>query len=245
MFNNQNPTMPVYNTNAGVLSVEKTNSILRLVYLWMGLGLLTTSLVAVLVANTPSLLNLALSPGVSIITMVFLIGISIALGAGITRNWLKPGMAIGMFFVYSGIMGFFLSFVVILAEFNPSAVYAAAGTTAALFGAMTFVGFTTKMDLSRFGFFFMAALIGLILAMLINMLLQSSALDFMISVAGVLIFTALTAYDTQKIKNMANNPAIQADGSLAVKVSVYGALELYLDVINLFLFLLRIFMSRD
>ncbi|MDX2076871.1 MAG: Bax inhibitor-1/YccA family protein [bacterium] len=243
MFNNQNPAMPVYNT--GALSVEKSNSILRLVYLWMGLGLLTTCVVAVLVANTPSLLNLALTPGVSIITMVLLIGISIALGVGVTRNWLKPGMAIGLFFVYSAIMGFALSFVVILAEIDPRAVYSAAGTTAALFGAMTFVGFTTKMDLSRFGFFFMAALIGLVLAMLINMLLQSSALDFIISVAGVLLFTALTAYDTQKIKNMAANPDIQADGSLAVKVSIIGALELYLDVINLFLFLLRIFMSRD
>jgi len=243
MFNNQNPTMPVYNTS--VLSVEKTNSILRLVYLWMGLGLLTTCVVAILVANTPSLMSLAMSPVVTIISFVFLIGISIALGAGMTRNWLKPGMAISMFFVYSAVMGFFLSFVVLLAQVQPSAVYAAAGTTAALFGAMTVVGFTTKMDLSRFGFFFMAALIGLFFAMLINMLLRSSALDFIISVAGVLIFTALTAYDTQKIKNMANNPQIQADGSLATKVSVFGALTLYLDVINLFLFLLRIFMSRD
>lgn len=227
------------------ISIEKMNGILRLVYMWMGLGLLTTSLTAVIVANTPSLFSLAYAPGMGIITMILLVGISIALGVGVTRNWLKPGMAIALFFVYAIIMGFALSAVVLLAEFNPRAVYAAAGSAAALFGAMTFVGFTTKMDLSRFGFFFMAALIGLVIAMLINVFLQSDTFDFIISIAGVLIFTALTAYDTQKIKNMASNPAIQADGSLAVKVSIIGALELYLDLINLFLFLLRIFMSRD
>jgi len=227
------------------ISVEKMNSILRLVYLWMGLGLLTTSLTAVVVANTPALFELAYAPGMGIITMVLLIGISIALGIGVTRNWLKPGMAIALFFVYAIVMGFALSIIVVFAEFNPSAVYSAAGTAAALFGAMTFVGFTTKMDLSRFGFFLMAALFGLIVATLINIFLKSDTFDFIISVAGVLIFTALTAYDTQKIKMMANNPAIQADGSLAVKVSIIGALELYLDLINLFLFLLRIFASRD
>lgn len=242
---NQQPSYQAPIFTMADISVEKMNSILRLVYLWMGLGLLTTSLTAVVVANTPSLLNLALTPGISIFTMVLLIGISIALGVGVTRNWLKPGMAIALFFVYAIVMGFALSFIVLYAEFNPRAVYAAAGTAAALFGAMTFVGFTTKMDLSRFGFFFMAALFGLIVATLINIFLKSDTFDFIISVAGVLIFTALTAYDTQKIKMMANNPAIQADGSLAVKVSIIGALELYLDLINLFLFLLRIFASRD
>ena len=242
MFN-QNRTMPVYNTES--LSVEKSNSILRLVYLWMGLGLLTTSLVAVLVANTPSLLEIAISPAMPLISMVFLIGISIALSVGITRNWLKPSGAIALFFVYSAVMGFVLSVVVVYAAFDPRAVYSAAGTSAALFGAMTFVGFTTKMDLSRFGFFFMAALIGIMIATLINFFLKSSAFDFIISVFGVLLFTGLTAYDTQRIKTMAANPAIQADGSLSVKISIIGALHLYLDLINLFLFLLRIFASRD
>ena len=244
MYQNQNPPY-VASPFAGELSVEKSNSILRLVYMWMGLGLLTTAIAAVLVANSPSLLSIAFSPATSIISIIALIGISIALGMGLTRNWLKPSVAIGMFFVYAVILGFMLSSVVLIAEFYPNAVYAAAGSAAALFGAMTVVGFTTKMDLSRFGFFFMAALIGLVVAMLINMLLRSDTFSFIISVAGVLIFTALTAYDTQKIKQMANNPAVQGDGSLAVKVSIFGALQLYLDLINLFLFLLQIFLSRE
>ncbi len=244
MYQNQNPSY-VASPFAGELSVEKSNSILRLVYMWMGLGLLTTAITAVLVANTPALLNIAFSPATSIISIIAIIGISIALGVGLTRNWLKPSVAIGMFFVYAIIMGFMLSSVVLIAEFYPNAVYAAAGSAAALFGAMTVVGFTTKMDLSRFGFFFMAALFGLVIAMLINMFLQSDTFSFIISVAGVLIFTALTAYDTQKIKQMANNSAIQSDGSLAVKVSIFGALQLYLDLINLFLFLLQIFLSRE
>lgn len=246
MFNQ--PQQPAYQApvfTMANISVEKMNKILRLVYMWMGLGLLTTALTAVIVANTPALFQIAYAPGMGIIMMIALIGISIALGVGVTRNWLKPGMAIAMFFVYAVIMGFALSAVVLLAQIQPNAVYGAAGSAAALFGAMTFVGFTTKMDLSRFGFFFTAALIGLVVAMLINIFLQSDAFSFIISVAGVLIFTALTAYDTQKIKEMANNPAIQADGSLAVKVSIMGALALYLDLINLFLFLLQIFMSRD
>lgn len=244
MYQNQNPSY-VASPFAGELSVEKSNSILRLVYMWMGLGLLTTAITAVLVANSPALLSIAFSPATSIISIIAIIGISIALGVGLTRNWLKPSVAIGMFFVYAIIMGFMLSSVVLIAEFYPNAVYAAAGSAAALFGAMTVVGFTTKMDLSRFGFFFTAALIGLVVAMLINMFLQSDTFSFIISVAGVLIFTALTAYDTQKIKQMANNPAIQSDGSLAVKVSIFGALQLYLDLINLFLFLLQIFLSRE
>lgn len=244
MYQNQNPSY-VASPFAGELSVEKSNSILRLVYMWMGLGLLTTAITAVLVANSPALLSIAFSPATSIISIIALIGISIALGVGLTRNWLKPSVAIAMFFVYAVILGFMLSSVVLIAEFYPNAVYAAAGSAAALFGAMTVVGFTTKMDLSRFGFFFTAALIGLVVAMLINMFLRSDAFSFIISVAGVLIFTALTAYDTQKIKQMANNPAIQSDGSLAVKVSIFGALQLYLDLINLFLFLLQIFLSRE
>jgi FtsH-binding integral membrane protein len=92
----------------------------------------------------------------------------------------------------------------------------------------------------------MIGLIGLVVAMVINIFLQSSALEMLISIIGVIIFTALTAYDTQKIKRMAESYEVQSDSGLAIKVSVYGALELYLDFINLFLFLLRLFGgSRD
>jgi FtsH-binding integral membrane protein len=102
------------------------------------------------------------------------------------------------------------------------------------------------MDLMKYSTYFMIGLIGLVVAMVINIFLQSSALEMLISIIGVIIFTALTAYDTQKIKRMAESYEVQSDSGLAIKVSVYGALELYLDFINLFLFLLRLFGgSRD
>jgi FtsH-binding integral membrane protein len=114
-------------------------------------------------------------------------------------------------------------------------------STSALFGAMTIVGLTTKMDLTKWGTFLFMGLIGLLVAMLVNIFLRSSAFDLIISVIGVLLFTGLTAYDTQKIVRMASDPAIQAgDTTLMRKLSILGALSLYLDFINLFLFILRL-----
>jgi FtsH-binding integral membrane protein len=98
----------------------------------------------------------------------------------------------------------------------------------------------TQLDLTRFGTYLMMGLIGLLIAMVVNVFLGSGGLDLLISIVGVLIFTALTAYDTQKIKHIAADPSIQADGSIAMKLSLIGALTLYLDFINLFLFLLRL-----
>jgi FtsH-binding integral membrane protein len=110
---------------------------------------------------------------------------------------------------------------------------------------MTIVGYTTKTDLTRYSSYFMMGLIGLVIAMVVNMFLGSGPLDFAISIFGVLLFTGLTAYDTQKIKEMAADPSIEASGSLAAKLGILGALQLYLDFINLFLFLLRLFGRRD
>ena len=107
-----------------------------------------------------------------------------------------------------------------------------------------FLGYTTELDLSKYRTYFFMALIGLVIAMVINMFLNSSGLDLIISMAGVLIFTVLTAYDTQRIKRMAADPALSEDGSLLMKISIRGALTLYLDFVNLFLFLLRLFGRR-
>ena len=106
---------------------------------------------------------------------------------------------------------------------------------------MTFIGFTTKMDLTKMGTYLMMGLFGIIIASLVNIFLQSDGLSFIISIAGVIIFTGLTAWDTQKIKEMSMNPEVQADGNLAFKLSVMGAVTLYLDILNLFLFLLSLF----
>jgi FtsH-binding integral membrane protein len=147
-----------------------------------------------------------------------------------------------MFFVYAAVNGFTLSLIFLV--YNLGAIGAAFLTTAGLFGAMTIVGLTTQIDLTKYSTYFMMAIIGLVIAMVVNIFLRSSGFDLLISFAGVIIFTALTAYDTQKIKNMASDPTIDAGSDAAMKLSILGALTLYLDFINLFLFLLRLFGGR-
>ena len=112
---------------------------------------------------------------------------------------------------------------------------------AATFGAMSLFGYTTKRDLTQFGSFLIMGLIGVIIAMVVNIFLQSSALGFAISVLGVLIFVGLTAYDTQKIKNLYS---VNDDGTVAGRKAIMGALTLYLDFLNIFLFLLQLFGDR-
>jgi len=210
-------------------------SVLQWVYVWMAVGLLVTAGVAFLTINTPALANLAASPVIWVAFIGELI-LVFALSAALPR--LSPGVASMMFFVYAALNGFTLS--VIFLIYTGGTIAAAFGTTAALFGAMSVIGFTTKMDLTKYGTYLMMALIGLVIVMVINIFLQSSGLDLLISLVGVILFTALTAYDTQKIKRMAASAEVNADGSTAMKLSIMGALALYLDFINLFLFLLRL-----
>jgi FtsH-binding integral membrane protein len=216
------------------------NALMRQVYLWMATGLLVTTAVAVGTATIPSLRNLLLNPTVMIVAIIAELALVLGLSFGLRR--MSPGVAIAVFFAYAALNGFTLS--VIFFVYELGTIYAAFFTTAALFGAMTVVGFTTKIDLSKYSTYFLMALIGLIIASVVNVFLRSSGFDFIISIAGVLIFTALTAYDTQRIKQMAADPTIQADGSLSMKLSIMGALHLYLDFINLFLYLLRLFGRR-
>ncbi|MBZ0309317.1 MAG: Bax inhibitor-1/YccA family protein, partial [Anaerolineae bacterium] len=117
-------------------------------------------------------------------------------------------------------------------------------SAASLFGAMSIIGMTTKADLTKFGTYLLMGLIGLFLAMIINLFLASSTMDYIISVIGVIIFLGLTAYDTQKINAMASAPGLQRSQEMALRVSVIGALVLYLDFLNLFIFLLRLTGSR-
>jgi hypothetical protein len=229
------------------------NDVMRMVYLWMGLGLLTTALVAWFTATNQSLLELSLQPGVGIISIIGIFGLVITLNAGIGRDWLSPNMAALLFFAFAALEGFLLSVVMfaflaptlpdgtVNPSYNPGALYAAFGTAAALFGSMTIVGFTTKTNLSSMGSYLFMGLIGLIIAMVVNMFLGSDTLGYLISVAGVVLFTVLTAYDTQKIARISAMQQMQDDQSFAMKFSLVGALILYLDLLNLFLFLLRIF----
>ncbi len=163
-----------------------------------------------------------------------------ALGAAFRR--LSFPVAALMFFAYAALNGFTLSLIFIV--YDLGAISKAFLSATAAFGVMTVVGYTTQVDLQKYRSYFMMGLIGLLVAMVINIFLRSNGFDILISMVGVVLFTALTAYDTQKIKLMASDPEINADGSLVMKLSIMGALALYLDFINLFLFLLRLFGRR-
>lgn len=212
----------------------------RMVYMWMGFGLLTTAVVAFITGQTFVTWMLE-NPWIFIVAFVAQIGLVLGLSAGINR--LSSNVAALLFFLYAALMGVTLSFIPLV--YTGGSIVAALVTTTALFGTMTVIGFTTQIDLTKYSSYFMMGLIGLVIASFVNILiLRSSGFDFLISIFGVVLFTALTAYDTQKIKRIAANPEIQADGSLVFKMAILGALTLYLDFINLFLFLLRL-MSRN
>jgi FtsH-binding integral membrane protein len=154
-------------------------------------------------------------------------------------NRLAAGTALLLFFVYAGLLG--LSLASIFLAYTGQSIAQVFAITAATFGAMSLWGYTTKRDLTGFGSFLFMGLIGIIIASLVNIFLASNAMAFVISVLGVLIFTGLTAYDTQSIKEMYSP---MDDGTVAGRKAVMGALRLYLDFINLFLMLLRLFGDR-
>ena len=210
--------------------------LLRNVYLWMTLGLLITAGVALLIAAyAPHLLQNALLVWGTFIVLLILV---LTLSAAIWR--LSYAVAALIFIVYAALTGFILSGIVLY--YSMGTLTQAFLSTAALFAVISIVGITTKADLSKLGTYLIIGLFGIIIAIFINFFLRSNTFDFIISIIGVIIFTGLTAYDTQKIARLASDPRIQGEGSqLAGKLSILGALTLYLDFLNLFLFLLRIF----
>ena len=208
-------------------------AIMRQVYTWMVLGMLITTVVAYVTAST-SLINLATNPIILLIAVLAEFGLVLVISRGLDR--LSSGTATMLFMLYAALNGFTLS--MLLLAFSIASVFLAFAATAALFGVMSVIGYTTRVDLSKLGTYLMMAVIGLIIAMVINLFLSSSLLDTLISMAGVLIFTALTAYDTQRIGRMAAQMSINGDAAL--KFGIFGALKLYLDFINMFLFVLRL-----
>ncbi|HEX4407940.1 MAG TPA: Bax inhibitor-1/YccA family protein [Xanthobacteraceae bacterium] len=165
------------------------------------------------------------------------LGLVFALSYGINR--LSAGTALTLFFVYAGLLG--LSLASIFLVYTGASITRVFFISAATFGAMSLYGYTTQRDLTGIGSFLIMGLFGIIIASLVNIFLKSSGLDWAISVIGVLIFVGLTAYDTQRIKEMYD---VNDDGTVAGRKAVMGALSLYLDFINLFLMLLRLFGDR-
>ena len=214
-------------------SQSEVRPLMQGVYAWMTFGLMLTALVAFLVSSSPTLLDLALNPVAVIVAVIAELVLVFVLSGAISR--LSAGTAMLMFLVYAALNGFTLSLVFI--SFDIGTLTLAFVTTAATFAVMTVIGFTTSIDLSRYSTYFMMGLIGLVIALLVNSFLQSSSLDFILSILGVLLFSGLTAYDTQRIQQL----AADTDVNSLTQMSIRGALTLYLDSINLFLFFLRIF----
>ena len=209
------------------------NAVMRNVYGWMTMGLLVTAAVALAVSNS----GLVLSQGVMIIAIFAQLGIVIGLSWAIERiSATTAGM---LFFVYAAVTGF--TFSIFFLVFSLGSIAAAFLSTAGVFGAMTIYGLTTKTDLTKYSSYFMMGLFGLIIASIVNIFLGSGPLDFIISIFGVLLFTGLTAWDTQRIAAMAATRKMKVDSDDTLKFSIMGALTLYLDFINLFIFMLRIF----
>jgi len=212
-------------------------SIMRQVYIWMSLGMLITAFVAYVTANT-FLVNLAANPVVLLVAIIAEFGMVLGISFGLKR--LSSGVAGTLFFAYAALNGFTLS--IVLLAFTVGSVFLAFAATGALFIAMSIIGYTTKVDLTKMGTYLMMGVIGLVIAMVINLFVSSSLLDMLISMVGVLIFTALTAYDTQRIGRMAAE--MQVEGDAVTKFGIFGALKLYLDFINMFLFILRLIGRR-
>ena len=214
------------------------SALMRKVYLWMTMGLAMTALAAAYVASSPSLLQSIFSGSTLLILIVAELGLVFYMSARIMKmSFATAGL---LFAAYALLNGVTLSSIFVV--YKIADITAAFIATAGTFAAMTVVGFVVKRDLSAMGRFMMMALIGFIIASVVNMFMASSALYWGITYLGVLIFCGLTAYDTQKIKQMFLSYGDEVnDGTM--KLALMGSLTLYLDFINLFLYLLRIFAS--
>ncbi|MBM3667959.1 MAG: Bax inhibitor-1/YccA family protein [Actinobacteria bacterium] len=214
---------------------EDSSAFLTKVFAWMFIGLAITGGVAALIGSNDALLtDLTESPGILIGIIIGQLVLVIALIAAINR--MPVGLAMLMFFLYSATVG--VTFSLIFELYTTESIFTAFFVTAGMFGALAVFGAVTKIDLSRVGAIAFMALIGLILATIVNLFWANETLYWVTTYAGVLIFAALTAYDMQKIKQLSH---AGLEGEAESRASIIGALSLYLDFINLFLFLLRIF----
>ena len=226
---------------------EGLRSYMLRVYNYMTTGLALTGIVAYLVSSTPALLQIFYAQNslgqvqptiLAYVAMFSPLAFVLVLSFGIQR--MRASTAQLVFWLFAGVMGLSMSHIFL--TFTGASIARVFFISAATFAAMSLYGYTTKRDLSGLGSFLMMGLVGVILASIVNMLIGSTVMQFAISVIGVLVFVGLTAYDTQKIKEMYN----ELDGSeVAGKKAIMGALRLYLDFINMFMLLLHLFGNRN
>jgi len=219
-------------------TAERVTAFLRKVYGWMFVGLGVTAAVALGVAGSPSLVRMLASNMILFLVLAFgQLGLVFYLSARVAK--LAPATAAVLFLVYAALNGVLFSFIFL--AYTKTSIATTFLVAAGMFGALALYGSTTKRSLAGVGQFVFMGLIGLILASLVGVFVKSAGLQFVISIVGVIVFTGLTAWDAQRLKAMATSLPEGQTGSYAV----VGALSLYLDFINLFLFLLRFFGRRD
>lgn len=229
----------IVNERQGALSASFP-ALMRKVYVWMTLALAITGMCAYGVATSPSMVQMLYgSPATIWVLLIAELGLVFYTTARIDK--LSLSTATTLFIIYSVLNGVTLSSIFMV--YTQTAITKVFFITAATFAATALYGYVTKKDLTRFGSLLFMALIGLIVATVVNMFMKSAQLELMLSYVGVILFVGLTAWDSQKIKRAL---AMQVDmGETAQKVALLGALSLYLDFINLFLYLLRIFGRGD
>ncbi len=213
-------------------------SFFNTVYAWMCAGLAITATTAYLVSQNPAMVKSMRGSGMAVL---ILLG-SVAIVFAIRHVALKVSAiaATVLFMIYAALIGAVLSGIFVM--YNMQTIGGAFAITAGMFGAMSLYGFVTKRDLTQMGAYLFMAVIGLFIATLVNIFLASSMLYWIINYVGVIVFTLLTAYDTQKLKEIAHST--QGDAASAAKYAILGALSLYLDFLNMFMFILRIFGDR-
>jgi len=223
----------------GYASDQRISSFMIGVYGWMSCALAITASAAYYVANVPAIFAYIQQPW--IIMTLLCMQLAFVFGLSFFLNKVSYGTALILFLLYSFSLGITLS--ALFFVYTHASIIAAFLSTALMFAAMSFYGYVTKADLTTIGSMSGMALIGLIIAMIVNMFLKSEQFDYILSAIGILIFVLLTAYDTQKIKEIARN--FLAHNEAIEKITIFGALTLYLDFINLFLFLLRFVGKRN
>ena len=227
-----------YSTPDYTVIDNRVSQVMKRVYFKMFLALLVTAFVALWVSSTPSMaMSLLSSKSIFFVLAIVEIGLVIAITAAI--NKISSTTATLLFFLFAIVNGFSLS--VIFFVYSPGSIAKTFFITAGTFGAMSVYGYFTNRDLTKMGTFLIFALFGLIICSLVNIFLKSDTMGWVISFVGVFLFLGLTAWDTQKIKQM----AMIAPSDSVGKLATVGALSLYLDFINLFLYLLRFFGDRN
>ncbi len=225
-------------TIAKPMTMER--NILRNSFLWMTLGLTFTGIIAFAVSGNIPLLRVLLKPFLFYGLVIGELALVWFLSSQVLK--MSPGMAVGSFIGYAGLNGVTLS--VIFLVYTHSSIVSVFFIAAGMFACLAVLGYTTKVDLTKMGTYLVMGVIGILIASVVNIFLRSDFVSWIISIVGVVVFAGLTAFDVQKIKNISAAHGSDVSEPQYLRLSIYGALQLYLDFINLFLHLLRLLGRR-